>query len=220
MPLNLSALIRYKTLNNCFSSIRKYTMEELVDRCSEALSEYRGEPTGVSERTVREDIRNMRSDLLGFNAPIEQRDGYYYYSDRSYDLLNLFIREERLALEILMLLEDLRSTVEHPKLEKLIEELGRLLGHPRPTKEVVECMQGYEFEHNVDLSFLEQEKLYSLKKAYSRRMDQKPPKRKGKVSEVVVPEEVRNVLAQPAGTEPIRLRDVFELLESGKDTKP
>jgi hypothetical protein len=82
MPANLNALIRCKTINSClFGGKRKYDIGELIEACSEALSEARGRTTKISERTIRDDIHVMRSEILGFNAPIEQKDGLYFYSD-------------------------------------------------------------------------------------------------------------------------------------------
>jgi len=128
MPLNLAALVRYRTINNCLSSIKKFTISQLVERCSDAITEYKGMPSSVSERTVREDIKNMRSDVLGLNAPIVQKNGYYYYSDRSYDLINVFIKEQNLAFEILDLLFELGGQVKHPKIDEMISKLERLTG--------------------------------------------------------------------------------------------
>ena len=127
MPLNLSALIRYKTINNCLSSLRSYTIQELVDRCSAALTEYKGMPTSVSERTLREDIKNMKSDLLGFRAPIEVRNGRYFYEDRNYDLLNVFIRDEQLALELIQVLIEIDQQVSHPKIHELVKKLNEII---------------------------------------------------------------------------------------------
>ncbi len=42
---------------------------------SEALAESRGRYATVPERTVRYDLRLMRSDILGINAPIKQEGG-------------------------------------------------------------------------------------------------------------------------------------------------
>ena len=42
---------------------------------------------GVSVRTVQGDIQMMRSDKLGFNAPIEVYDNKFYrYADRDYSI--------------------------------------------------------------------------------------------------------------------------------------
>lgn len=50
----------------------------MVDACSDALYDMEGIAKGVSMRTVQADIQIMRSDKLGYNAPIE-----VYYIFRS-----------------------------------------------------------------------------------------------------------------------------------------
>lgn len=71
MPVSKNALIRYKTIDNCLRNhYRKWTLEDLIDACSDALSEYEGRDENVSRRTVQADIQMMRSDKLGYNAPI------------------------------------------------------------------------------------------------------------------------------------------------------
>ena len=71
MPANKNALIRYKTIDNCLRNrYRKWTLEDLVDACCQALYEMEGLSKGVSVRTVQNDIQMMRSDKLGYNAPI------------------------------------------------------------------------------------------------------------------------------------------------------
>lgn len=125
MPINKNALIRYKTINDCLSTGRGYTIEELIEKCSAALAEYCGKYEGVSERTVRDDIRVMRSDMLGFNAPIIIRDGYYFYSDPSYSLLNSFITDEPLIDKLLDLLTDFSKKVAPPEIFDVIKGLQR-----------------------------------------------------------------------------------------------
>ncbi len=128
MPANLNALIRYKTINSClYGGNRKWSIDELRGRCSEALAENRGKYTGVSERTTRDDIRVMRSDILGFNAPIKQEGGLYFYSDPGYSILSLSITDTGLAEQVLGLLMKLRDKVNHPEMEIIVEKLCRLL---------------------------------------------------------------------------------------------
>lgn len=65
MPVSKNALIRYKTIDNCLRNhYRKWTLEDLIDACSDALSEYEGRDENVSRRTVQADIQMMRSDKL------------------------------------------------------------------------------------------------------------------------------------------------------------
>ena len=124
MPTNLNALIRYKTINNCLSTGRRYDIDELIDACSDALTEYCGRRTSVSERTVREDLRVMRSEILGFNAPIEQKDGLYFYSDMGYSLINIMITDETLLSKVYNLLKEVSKKVSHPEMEDVLKRLG------------------------------------------------------------------------------------------------
>lgn len=124
MPANLNALIRYKTINSClFGGKRKWTIQELQDACSEALAESRGRYEGISERTIRDDIRVMRSDILGFNAPIVQEKSLYFYSDPQFSILNLRITDAGLADKIYTFLMGLRDETMHPELENILEQL-------------------------------------------------------------------------------------------------
>ena len=91
MPANKNALIRYKTIDNCLRNpFRRWTIDDLVDACSDALYEFEGIRKGVSLRTVQLDIQMMRSNKLGYNAPIEVYDHKYYrYSDPDFSITNL-----------------------------------------------------------------------------------------------------------------------------------
>ncbi|MGM9692814.1 MAG: helix-turn-helix transcriptional regulator [Alloprevotella sp.] len=91
MPANKNALIRYKTIDNCLRNpYRRWTLEDLVDACSDALYDMEGIRKGVSVRTVQGDIQMMRSDKLGYNAPIEVYDHKYYrYADKDYSITDM-----------------------------------------------------------------------------------------------------------------------------------
>ncbi len=88
MPANKNALIRYKTIDKCLRNrFRRWTIDDLVDACSDALYDMEGIMKGVSVRTVQGDIQMMRSDKLGYNAPIEVYDNKFYrYADRDYSI--------------------------------------------------------------------------------------------------------------------------------------
>ena len=91
MPANKNALIRYKTIDNCLRNpYRRWTLDDLVDACCDALYDCEGITKGVSVRTVQSDIQMMRSDKLGYNAPIEVYDHKYYrYADPDYSITNM-----------------------------------------------------------------------------------------------------------------------------------
>ena len=74
-------------------------MEDLVDACSDALYDMEGIRKGVSTRTVQGDLQMMRSDKLGYNAPIEVYDQMYYrYSDPDYSINDMPLSEEDILL--------------------------------------------------------------------------------------------------------------------------
>ena len=64
-------------------------MENLIEACSHALYEFEGIDKGVSRRTIQMDIQLMRSDKLGYNAPITiVGKKYYTYEDPVYSIAN------------------------------------------------------------------------------------------------------------------------------------
>ena len=100
MPVNKNALLRYKTIDNCLRNrARKWTLEDLIDACSDALYEYTGKDEYISRRTIQLDIQKMRSDELGYNAPIIVKEKRYYtYEDPDYSITNIPLTENDLSL--------------------------------------------------------------------------------------------------------------------------
>lgn len=109
MSTNKRAIIRYRTLDVCFSSkYRKFFIDDLMERCSEVLTEHIGKPTTVSRRQIFDDINFMKSEA-GYNAPIESyKEGkkvYYRYDDEHFSIEKSPINAEELeqikdALEV------------------------------------------------------------------------------------------------------------------------
>jgi len=119
MPANKNALIRYKTIDNCLRNrFRQWTLDDLVEACSEAIYEMEGITKGVSVRTVQADIQMMRSDKLGYNAPIEVYDHKYYrYEDKHYSIMNMPMSQNDFdvmqeAVDMLRQLEDFEQFAE------------------------------------------------------------------------------------------------------------
>jgi predicted DNA-binding transcriptional regulator YafY len=100
MPVNRNALIRYKTIDTCLRNrYRRWTLEDLIDACSDALYEYEGIDKGIGRRTVQMDIQMMRSEKLGYNAPIVVYDNKYYtYEDEDYSITNTPLSEQDLKV--------------------------------------------------------------------------------------------------------------------------
>ena len=110
MPANKNALIRYKTIDRCLRNrFRLWTIDDLTEACSDALYEMEGITKGVSVRTVQGDLQIMRSDKLGYNAPIEVFDKIYYrYADPNYSINEMPLTEEdcRLLKQAVEMLDD------------------------------------------------------------------------------------------------------------------
>lgn len=113
MSSNKNALIRYKTLDKCLKNkYKKYTLEDLMDECSEALFEFEGKESFVSKRTIQLDLQNMRSEKFGYEAPIEVYEKRFYrYSDPDYSIHNISVNESDLkamnnAVQILKQFKD------------------------------------------------------------------------------------------------------------------
>ena len=124
MAQNKNALIRYKTIDKCLQNYNRYwTLDDLIEACSDALYEYEGRDVNVSKRTIQLDIQMMRSDKLGYNAPIEVYDRKYYrYADPEYSITDVPLTENDMNV--------LSETVEMLKQFKdfsLFSELGGII---------------------------------------------------------------------------------------------
>ncbi len=95
MAQNKNALIRYKTIDKCLqNNYRQWTLDDLMDACSNALYEYEGKENPVSRRTVQLDIQLMRSEKLGYNAPIVVYDKKFYkYDEEDFTITDIPLTE-------------------------------------------------------------------------------------------------------------------------------
>lgn len=155
MPLNRSALIRISTIDRCLQNhYRRWTINDLIDACTDALAEYEGRSTPVSRRTFQNDLALMRSDRLGYNAPIVVRDNKYYeYEDPDFSITHLPLNDEGLdalnsALDILRQLQgfpQLASSIDI--ISKLNEQIARHTGSSAPAMdmETVSDYHGAQF---------------------------------------------------------------------------
>lgn len=124
MPANKNALIRYKTIDRCLRNrYRRWTLDDLVEACSDALYDMEGITKGVSTRTVQADLQIMRSDKLGYYAPIEVYDNKYYrYSDPDYSISNTPISSEDYDLVVRAI-----ETIKEYKTDGDVEKLDEIL---------------------------------------------------------------------------------------------
>lgn len=149
MPVNKNALIRYKTIDHCLRNpYRRWTLQDLVNACSDALYEFEGIRRGVSLRTIQGDLQMMRSDKLGYNAPIEVYDTKYYrYSDRNYSIMNLPLSHNDIETmtEVVNLLRQFEDFDHFNEMSDVVSRLQDNLAVAQGCKKIV------DFERNSDL---------------------------------------------------------------------
>ncbi|MFB9865625.1 WYL domain-containing protein [Rufibacter immobilis] len=127
MPVNRNALIRFRTIDNCLRNrYRTWTLEDLIEACSEALYEYEGIDKGVSRRSVQMDLQLMRSDKLGYNAPIVVVDKKYYtYEDPDYSITNIPLTDQDLGklTEVVEILRQFKGFTHFNELNGMVQKL-------------------------------------------------------------------------------------------------
>lgn len=151
MPLNRSTLIRISTIDKCLQNhYRRWTINDLMEACTDALAEFEGRYRPVSRRTFQNDLALMRSDRLGYNAPIVVRENKYYeYEDPDYSITHLPLNDEGLnalnsALDILRQLQgfpQLASSIDI--ISKLNEQISRQTASYVPAMDM-ENVPGYK----------------------------------------------------------------------------
>jgi predicted DNA-binding transcriptional regulator YafY len=127
MPASKNALMRYQTIDNCLQRRnRLWTLEDLIEACSNALYEYEGNTNGVSKRTIQLDLQTMRSEKLGYNAPIVVTDHKYYsYSDPNFTIRKSPINQQDMKAinEAVNVIKQLSGFSEFGELEEIINRL-------------------------------------------------------------------------------------------------
>lgn len=154
MSINKLALIRYKVIDDCLSNrYRKWTLEDLIEKVAAVLYELEGITSGVSKRTIQADIQVMRSDKLGYNAPIVVVDRKFYtYSEVDYSITKAPINKIDLEKmkEIVGVLKQFNGFAYFEEMSDMIARLENNLY--RSTHEGRNCIQ---FENNRLLKGLE-----------------------------------------------------------------
>lgn len=154
MPANRNALIRYKTIDTCLRNrYRRWTLEDLIDACSDALFEYEGIDKGISRRTIQMDIQLMRSEKLGYNAPIiVYENKYYTYEDPEYSITNTPLTEQDLKV-MSEAVEVLRQFKGFDYFHGMMAIVNRLEDHVTSAKQ--HTIPVIDFEKNENLKGLE-----------------------------------------------------------------
>lgn len=154
MPVNRNALIRYRTIDNCLQNRqRRWTLEDLIEACSETLYEYEGIDKGVSKRSVQMDIQMMRSEKLGYSAPIVVLENKYYtYADPDYSITNIPLTDRDLGklTEVVEILRQFKGFSHFQELSGMVQRLENKIYSVKTSQEPI-----IDFEKNENLKGLE-----------------------------------------------------------------
>jgi predicted DNA-binding transcriptional regulator YafY len=155
MAVNKNAILRYQVLDRCFRNPgRKYTIDDLLENCNNALCELNPESGGVRKRQLYNDISFMESEQ-GWSIPllrIKSEDQkhpkvYLKYEDQSFSINNQPLNQSE-AYQLNSALQVLSRFTGSPQFE-WINEITSILedkfGLRSKQNEVI------SFDSNIDL---------------------------------------------------------------------
>jgi predicted DNA-binding transcriptional regulator YafY len=152
MATNKNAVLRYNTLDKCFSNFgRKYYFDDLVKEVNNALLDFDPGSAGIKTRQLREDIRFMKSEA-GYAAPIvaypDGKKAFYRYEDKNFSINKKPLNQTE-AEQIKRAISILQRFEGAPEFE-WVNELGPMLttrfGLSQSSQKVM------SFESNIDYS--------------------------------------------------------------------
>ncbi|AWW28694.1 hypothetical protein DN752_00240 [Echinicola strongylocentroti] len=140
MAGNKKALIRYITIDKCLrDSNRRWTLNDLITACSEAMYHYEGVDKRVSKRTIQMDLQHMRSEEPGYNAPIVvSKKKFYSYEDPTFSIMDTPLTEQdsQQLTEVVDILKQYRDFTYFQGVNGLVQQLENeilTLGHSDPS---------------------------------------------------------------------------------------
>lgn len=119
-------LLRYKTLDKCFRSQKKWTLEMLISHCSKILKEK------ISKRSIQSDIQFLRDN----GAPITVNEKKYYaYKDKSYSILKTTI-PGKLEEQFIECIDFVKEISDFPKYKRYKDTLHTIKPRKDKTKAI------------------------------------------------------------------------------------
>lgn len=155
MSTNKHATIRYLALDKCFRNPgKKYFMEDLIQKCNEAIYDFNEIVKGIEKRTIYSDIKFMESKQ-GWNIDlVRHKDGqkvFYRYLDTSFSINNHLLNEseEQQLKESLLTLSRFKGMPQFEWIDEMVIRLESSFSLKEDSKKFI------EFEQNPYLKGLE-----------------------------------------------------------------
>lgn len=153
--MNNDQFVRYKALDRCFRNVSgSYTIEELIDACSQAVGAFHGDmERKVARRTIEKDIEDLklRYDIkLCENIRIGHKK-IYKYEDCSFSLMQKLLADGELEQMMLQnVLDTLSLYDDMPQYKWLYMFIQQRINGIK-----AECTSAIEFQNNPDLLGME-----------------------------------------------------------------
>ncbi|WP_166386832.1 helix-turn-helix transcriptional regulator [Polaribacter sp. 11A2H] len=156
MSVTKNALIRYKTLDQCFRNPgKRYFIEDLLKACNNSLYEFEPNSNGIKKRQLYEDIRYMESPQ-GYSIPLKKnkigRNVYYNYSDFDFSINNEPINESEVEQlkSAMLVLSRFKGLPQFEWVNELLPKLDNSFNLTDQPQEIIsfdsnEFLKGVEF---------------------------------------------------------------------------
>lgn len=156
MSVTKNALIRYHALDKCFSNFgRKFSNEDLLEACNNALYDYNFANEGIKKRQLFEDIKFMESSQ-GWEIPLQRnkegRTVFYKYENKDFSINNQPINDfemEKLK-SALLVLSRFKGMPQFEWVNELILKLQHAFDINNSKKEII-CFDANEYLKNIHL---------------------------------------------------------------------
>ncbi len=156
MGINKNAIIRYKTLDRCFSNHGKlYSIINLLEECNRSLTELDPKSGGIRKRQLYDDIRFMESPQ-GWSIPLlrvkDGRSVFFKYEDPNFSINNQPLNQmeaEQLKAAV-QVLKRFKGLPQFKWINELLPKLDRTFQLSNQNHEIFhfdnnEYLQGIEF---------------------------------------------------------------------------
>lgn len=156
MATNKHAIIRYQTLDKCFSNNgKRYYIEDLLEVCNEAIFNFDTTSNGIKKRQLYDDIKFMESEQ-GWSIPLEKvKDGrraFYRYEEASFSINKqpLNDAEAEQLKSAMLVLSRFKGLPQFEWVNELIPKLDKTFGLYNKNQEVIsfdnnQFLKGTEF---------------------------------------------------------------------------
>lgn len=155
MAKNKCAIVRYRTIDRCLRDTkRKYSIQDLINECREALTAAKAEDTTVSRRQIHIDLNYMESDM-GYKANIDRiqngRGKYYRYNDPNFSIEKMPLNDAEIdqLKETVVMLNRFKGMPHFEWMNEIISKLEDAFQLKGNTESVI------SFEQNPDLKGIE-----------------------------------------------------------------